>query len=242
VALFAVTVLDPTVLSRLPSFARRMEWFCDHKPEYAAHVAHMAVPGASDRRLLSIVNASRLERVLSRCLDPGVLLSEHGIRSLSQELRGRPFCMDLGSMTASVDYEPGESTNALFGGNSNWRGPVWFPLNYLLIEALDRYYSYYGDSFTIEHPTGSGKKMPLNAIADDLARRLISIFLTGPDGCRPVFGQYQLFQSDPAWKDQLWFHEYFHGDTGAGLGASHQTGWTGLVLDLIADRRLGGRS
>jgi hypothetical protein len=150
--------------------------------------------------------------------------------------------MDLGGVAASIDYEPAESTNFLFGGNSNWRGPVWFPLNYLLIEALDHYHDYFGDGLLVEHPAGSGAQMPLSAVADDLARRLVSIFLTGPDGRRPVFGGYELFQHDPAWKNQLWFHEYFHGDTGAGLGASHQTGWTGLVLDLIADRRLGGRN
>jgi len=143
---------------------------------------------------------------------------------------------------ASIDYEPAESTNVLFGGNSNWRGPVWFPLNYLMIEALDRYHSYFGDGYTIEYPTGSGRSATLHQVADDLARRLVSIFVPGPDGRRPVFGGYELLQSDPAWRDQLWFHEYFHADTGAGLGASHQTGWTGLVLDLIADRTLGGRA
>jgi hypothetical protein len=242
VALFAVTVLDPAVIARLPSFARRMEWFCENKPEYACHVAHMVVPGVGDRQLLSIVNRDRLVRVLARVLDPGELLSDHGIRSLSQELRDHPFSLDLGGMTSILDYEPAESTNFLFGGNSNWRGPVWFPLNYLLIEALDRYHSYFGDTFTVEHPTGSGVARDLRSVADDLARRLVSLFLTGPDSRRPVFGNYALFQQDPAWRDQLWFHEYFHGDTGAGLGASHQTGWTGLVLDLIADRRLGGRS
>jgi mannosylglycerate hydrolase MGH1-like protein/glycosyl hydrolase family 63 len=242
VALFAVTVLDPASVARLPSFARRMDWFCDNKPTYARHVAHMTAPGAGDRRLLSIVDGTRLARVLACVLDPEELLSDHGIRSLSQRLRDRPFTMDLGPMTASIDYEPAESTNFLFGGNSNWRGPVWFPLNYLLIDALDRYHAYFGDEFLVEHPVGSGTKVSLGAVADDLARRLVSIFLTGPDGRRPVFGGYQLLQEDPAWKDQLWFHEYFDGDSGAGLGASHQTGWTGLVLDLIADRRLGGRS
>jgi len=242
VALFAVTVLDPEVIAKLPSFARRMEWFCENKPDYACHVAHFVVPGVGDRQLLSIVDKTRLERVLSRVLNPGELLSEHGIRSLSKELGERPFTTDIGGATATLDYEPAESTNFLFGGNSNWRGPVWFPLNYLLIGALDRYHSYFGDDCRIEHPTGSGSLQNLNAVADDLARRLVSLFLTGPDGRRPVFGDYELLQQDPAWKNQLWFHEYFHGDTGAGLGASHQTGWTGLVLDLIADRRLGGRS
>jgi hypothetical protein len=239
VALFAATILDPAVLNRLPSFNRRLTWFCENKHRYAGHVTHIGVPGAGDRLLLSIVDGEHLKRVLAHCLDPGELLSDHGLRSLSQALRGHPFSMDLGGTTSSVDYEPAESTNYLFGGNSNWRGPVWMPLNYLLIEALRRYQAYFGDGFTVEHPTGSGHQMTLGAIADDLAARLVSLWETAEDGRRPVFGTYDLFQTDPAWRDQLWFHEYFHGDTGAGLGASHQTGWTGLVLDLIADRRLG---
>ena len=242
VPLFAVTVLEPELLTRLPSFARRLSWFVENKPEYAAHVADMTVPGHAGRRLLSVVNEDQLRRVLSRCLAPDELLSDHGVRSMSMYHRDHPFSMDLGGMTASVDYEPAESTNFLFGGNSNWRGPVWFPLNYLLIEALDRFHGYFGDSLTVEHPTGSGHFINLHAIADDLATRLVSIFLPGSGGRRPVFGGYELFQQDPAWHDLLPFHEYFHGDTGAGLGASHQTGWTGLVLDLIADRRLGGRA
>jgi hypothetical protein len=218
-----------------------LTWFCDNKPEYACHVDHITVPGRGDRLLLSIVDAERLTRVLSRCLDPDELLSDHGVRSLSRRHLAQPFTMDLGGVTATVDYEPAESTNFLFGGNSNWRGPVWVPVNYLLIEALDKYQSYFGDEFKIEHPTGSGEMRSLGEVADDVARRLVSIFLPDTAGRRPVFGTYETFQTDPRWKDQLFFHEYFHGDSGAGLGASHQTGWTGLVLDLIADRQLGGR-
>ena len=242
VALFAVTVLDPEVLSRLPSFRRRLEWFVENKPEYADHCAHMTVPGQGDRLMLSVVDRGRLARILSYCLDPDELLSPHGLRSVSKRYGAQPFSMSVGGVDATIDYEPAESTNFLFGGNSNWRGPVWFPLNYLLIESLDRYHSYFGDSCTVEHPTGSGVQMPLGEVADDLARRLVSLFLTSAEGTRPVFGAAAKMQSDPRWKDQVFFHEYFHGDTGAGLGASHQTGWTGLVLDLIADRRLGGRS
>ncbi|HET9076816.1 MAG TPA: hypothetical protein VFN68_07780 [Acidimicrobiales bacterium] len=241
VALFAVTVLDPAVLHRLPSFRRRLEWFVENKPEYAEHCSHLTIPGQEDRLLLSVVDATRLRRVLSYCLDQDELLSPHGLRSVSRYYASHPFSMTLDGMQATIDYEPAESTNYLFGGNSNWRGPVWFPLNYLLIEALDRFHAYFGDTLQVEHPTGSGTAMPLSAVADDLARRLTSLFLQGPDGTRPVFGGYTRMQTDPRWKDQLFFHEYFHGDTGAGLGASHQTGWTGLVLDLIADRRLGGR-
>ncbi|HWE57733.1 MAG TPA: hypothetical protein VG435_19685 [Acidimicrobiales bacterium] len=242
VALFAVTVLEPDVLARLPAFRRRLEWFLENKPEYGCHVTHMESPGQEDRLLLSIVDRSRLSRVLTYLLDPAEMLSDHGLRSVSRIYGAHPFSMDIGAMTATIDYEPAESTNYLFGGNSNWRGPVWFPLNYLLIEALDRYHRYFGDDLQVEFPTHSGRHTDLGTVADDLARRLVSIFLVGADGRRPVFGGYDKMQTDARWKDLLLFHEYFHGDTGAGLGASHQTGWTGLVLDLIADRRLGGRS
>jgi hypothetical protein len=146
--------------------------------------------------------------------------------------------MDIAGMTATIDYEPAESTNYLFGGNSNWRGPVWMPMNYLLIGALRRYQGYFGDSWTVEFPARSGRRATFESVADELSRHLVSIFLIGSDGRRPVFGGYEKMQTDPRWKDQLLFHEYFHGDTGAGLGASHQTGWTGLVLDLIAERRI----
>jgi hypothetical protein len=241
IALFAVTILEESDLETLPDFRRRLDWFVANKPGYARHLAHLHLPGHADRRLLSVVGSERLRRLLVHCLDPEELLSDHGIRSLSARLRGNPFSMEIGGEQASIDYEPAESTNFLFGGNSNWRGPVWFPINYLLIESLDRYGAYLGGDFTVEHPTGSGHMATLAEVADDLARRLTSIFGRGADGRRPVFGGTERLQTDPAWRDQLWFHEYFHGDNGAGLGASHQTGWTGLVLDLIADRRLGGR-
>jgi hypothetical protein len=237
VALFAATVLDAEVLAKLPAFTRRMRWFLEHKPEYSDHVAHIAVPGAGDRLLLSVVDQNRLQRVLSRCLDPDEMLSDHGVRSVSSCYRDNPFSMNIGGMTATVDYEPAESTNVLFGGNSNWRGPVWFPLNYMLIEVLRRYHRYYEDSCQVDYPVGSGHKANLGEVADDLSRRLVSIFLPDTKGRRPVFGDYDLLQQPP-WSEQLQFFEYFHGDTGKGLGASHQTGWTGLVLALIARRRI----
>ena len=241
VALFAVTVLEPDTLARLPAFARRLDWFAANKPQYGSHVAHTLVPGKGDRLLLSIVDPPRIRRILRYLLDEQEMLSDHGIRSLSRAYRDHPFSMNVGDEQATIDYEPAESTNYLFGGNSNWRGPVWFPLNYLLIESLDRYDHYFGDACQVEMPYGSGEHAHLSEVADTLARRMISLFVRDGSGRRPVFGRYELMQTDPRWCDNIPFHEYFHGDTGAGLGASHQTGWTGLVLDLIADRRLGGR-
>ena len=242
VALFAVTVIEAETLERLPSFARRLEWFSSNKQEYSHHCTRVPSGTNGERVLLSIVGEDRLKRVLERCLDPTELLSDHGIRSVSRYHLANPFSLDLGGVNATVDYEPGESTNSLFGGNSNWRGPVWFPLNHLLIEALTRYQTFFGDALTVEHPTGSGQQMQLSEVARDLSGRLASIFLEGPDGRRPVFGGYAAMQRDPAWHDNLRFHEYFHGDTGAGLGASHQTGWTGLVIDLLASNGLAARN
>jgi hypothetical protein len=240
VALFAVTVLDPEVTAQLPDFARRMAWFVDNKPDYARHVAHITSPGKEDRLLLSVVDPQRLVRVLARCLDPAELLSDHGVRSLSRFYADNPLRMDLGGEAFSIDYEPAESTTTLFGGNSNWRGPVWFPPNYLLIESLFRYHSYFGEALQVECPAGSGSTTSLAGVANELRRRLIDIFLPAHDGRRPVFGDVDKMQHDARWHGHLAFHEYFHGDTGAGLGASHQTGWTGLVLDLVADQRLPG--
>ena len=159
--------------------------------------------------------------------------SPHGLRSMSRRHLDAPFRVELGGATATVDYEPGESTTGLFGGNSNWRGPIWFPVNYLLIDALHRYARFFGDDMLIEHPAGSGRKVTLTVLAHDLARRLVSIFLDDTRGRRPVFGDVGLFQDHPDWHNLLPFHEYFHGDTGRGVGASHQTGWTALVADLV---------
>ncbi|MDQ1419987.1 MAG: hypothetical protein QOJ52_1949 [Acidimicrobiaceae bacterium] len=241
VSLFAVTRLDATTLERLPQFAARMRWFLTNKPAYANCVAHIADPQARDARLLSVVSPVHLRRILSRVLDEAELLSPYGLRSLSRRHGDHPVTLDLGGVVSMLDYEPAESTNYLFGGNSNWRGPVWFPLNYLLIEALGRFDSSLGEDFTVEFPTGSGHQATLDEVADELARRLVALFLPGPDGHRPVLGDEKVFQDNPLWQGLIPFHEYFHGDNGQGLGASHQTGWTGLVADLIADRRLGGR-
>jgi hypothetical protein len=190
-----------------------------------------------DRRiLLSVVGADRLEKLFSRLFDSGEFLSPYGLRALSAYHRDHPYQLDIAGMSFGIDYEPAESTTAMFGGNSNWRGPLWFPLNYLLISALEGYHEFFGDEFTVEYPAGSGHRLPLDAIARDLQDRLISIFLVGPDGRRPCFGAVDRLQHDPQWKDNLVFSEYFHGDNAAGLGASHQTGWTGVIADVIRRR------
>jgi hypothetical protein len=186
--------------------------------------------------LLSVVAPEHLRRLLTEVLDEDSLLSPYGLRSISKRHRDHPFTVTVGGVTATVEYEPAESRTGMFGGNSNWRGPVWFPLNYLVIEALERYYRYLGDDFTVECPTGSGRQLTLKGVADELRRRLIAIFLPGPDGRRPVYGAVERYHTDPEWQGLLHFYEYFQGDDGAGLGASHQTGWTGLVAALIAGR------
>jgi hypothetical protein len=186
--------------------------------------------------LLSLCGPDRLPRLLARLFDEAEFLSPHGLRALSAYHRDHPYQIQVEGLTASVDYEPAESTTAMFGGNSNWRGPLWFPLNYLVISALERYHRFFGDQFTIEYPTGSGRALTLDKVATDLQDRLISLFTRGPDGRRPCFGGTERLQTDPAWRDNLVFAEYFHGDNGAALGASHQTGWTGLIADVIRRR------
>jgi hypothetical protein len=233
IPLFAVETLDSGLLERLPSFARRLEWFIEHRPDLTAHVASMRKHGAGQRRLFAIVWEDRLRRLLKVMLDEREFLSPYGIRALSRIHRERPYHLTLDGVDHIVDYEPGEATTGLFGGNSNWRGPIWFPVNYLLIEALQRFYHYFGDDFQIECPSGSGQMMNLWQVASELSRRLTRIFLRDHDGRRPAFGDRDLLQRDPHWRDYLMFHEYFHGDTGVGLGASHQTGWTALVAKLL---------
>jgi hypothetical protein len=234
--LAAVSTLGPATMARLPDFMARLEWFTANRPEAGHVVQHMPSPDHPGWRLLSIVGEERLRRLLAPMLDPEEFLSEHGLRALSRFHATNPLTVSVGDVPATLDYEPAESTSGLFGGNSNWRGPIWFPVNFLLIDALRVYHRYLGDGFRVEFPTGSGRELSLAQVADELAGRLTSIFLEREDGTRPVFGGYRLFQEDPAWHDLIPFHEYFHGETGAGLGASHQTGWTGLVADLIISR------
>jgi hypothetical protein len=240
IPLFAVETLEPDLLGRLPAFKKRLEWFIAHRPDLTAKIACMRTRGKSERRLLSIVDRERLTRILKVMLDEKEFLSPFGIRALSQRHRDRPYVFSVQGTDHLVDYEPAESTSGLFGGNSNWRGPVWFPVNYLLVEALQKFHYYFGSGFKVECPTGSGVLMTLEEVAIDLSQRLTGIFLRDANGRRPVAGGVEPFQTDPHWRDYVLFHEYFHGDNGAGLGASHQTGWTGLVAKLL--QQSGSRS
>jgi hypothetical protein len=227
-----VSTMGPATLGRLPEFTARTEWFIRHRPDMNEVIQHIDDTRHAGWRMLSIVSPERMRRILARMLDPAEFLSDHGIRALSRFHLDHPLEVDLGGMMAILKYEPAESANALFGGNSNWRGPVWMPVNYLLVEVLRVYHRYLGPAFTIEYPTGSGHLLDLSQVAQDLSTRLIGIFLDH-DGRRPVFGAQAKFQNDHAWHDLIPFHEYFNGDNGAGIGASHQTGWTGIVADLI---------
>jgi Glycosyl hydrolase family 63 C-terminal domain len=236
IPLFAVEFIEEGKLDRLPGFAKRTRWFLENRKDLSRHISHMARDGEDPgRRLLAIPSRDRLERVLRYVLDEREFLSPHGVRSLSMRYRDNPYTLEVDGSTYRVDYEPGESRTWLFGGNSNWRGPVWLPLNYLLIEALQRYHHFYGDGFTMEFPTGSGRRMNLDQIARELGLRLISLFRPGASGSAPLFGADRRFSDDPQWRNLLLFHEYFHGDTGQGLGASHQTGWTALIARLIEE-------
>ena len=233
IPLFAVDTMDPELIEQLPGFRRRMQWFIEHRPDLSGNIASLSREGVESRRLLSLLTPDRLVRVLERMLDENEFLSPHGIRSLSRFHASNPFRLMLDGGDYEVDYEPAESRYPNFGGNSNWRGPIWFPVNYLLIESLQRYHYYFGESLKMEFPTGSGKRMDLGAIACELSRRLSRIFLRDAAGVRPVYGGAQKFQTDPLFKDYVMFYEYFHGDNGAGIGASHQTGWTALVAKLL---------
>ena len=237
IPLFAVEVIEPELLERLPDFRHRLEWVLEHKPQLAALVSHWHVPGRGDRRLLSLLRGHRMTCLLARMLDEQEFLSPYGVRSLSRVHLERPYTFWCQGQPHTVRYTPAESDTGLFGGNSNWRGPIWFPVNYLLVESLQRFHHYYGDDFRVECPTGSGRKVTLLEASEELTRRLMRIFLRDGDGRRPVFGDVELLQHSPHLRDRLQFHEYFHGDIGRGVGASHQTGWTGLVAKLLQPRR-----
>jgi hypothetical protein len=234
--LIAVEILSDEVVDRLPGFRKRMRWFLENRKDLARTVAWMEPPGSEGGRghhLLAIPSTERLVRVLRYLLDESEFLSPFGIRSVSRFHRDRPYVFRIGDKEHRVDYVPGESDTGLFGGNSNWRGPIWFPVNYLLVEALERYHRFYGETLRVECPTGSGQWMDLASVAKELYGRLARIFLPGPGGARPCHGGVPQFDGDPNWRDLFFFHEYFHGDTGRGLGASHQTGWTALVIRCL---------
>ncbi len=236
IPLFAVETLEPDLLARLPEFTRHLEWFLNHRPELAALVSRWHEPGLGERRLLSLLRGHRMKRLLKRMLDENEFLSPFGVRSLSRYHRDHPYEFHVNSSTFSVGYSQAESPTALFGGNSNWRGPIWFPVNYLIIESLQKFHHYYGNDFTIECPTGSGNYRTIEDVAVELSRRLTSLFLRDQNGQRRIFGKSDKLQNDPHFRDLILFSEYFDAETGRGAGASHQTGWTGLVAKLLQPR------
>ncbi|MEW5956547.1 MAG: glucosidase [Chloroflexota bacterium] len=231
--LFAVETVEPDWLDRLPDFERRLHWFVDNRPHLAGNMASVEVPGVGQRRLFAILTRQQLVRVLARMLDENEFLSDYGIRSVSKYHQAHPYTLYVNGQTHAINYQPAESQSGLFGGNSNWRGPIWFPINYLIIESLQKFNHYYGDSLKVECPTGSGRWLTLGQVATELSKRLMRLFLRTSEGRRPIYGGLYEFQQDSHWRDLILFYEYFHGDNGAGLGASHQTGWTGLVAKLI---------
>jgi len=233
IPLLAVETIEPDLLEAMPGFRARLEWYLNYRPDLARLVSRWSEPGLGDRRLLALVRGHRMKRLLKRLLDPDEFLSDYGVRSLSKYHEAHPYTLNMNGADLSVYYEPAESRSGLFGGNSNWRGPIWFPINYLLIESLQKFHHYYGDDFKVECPTGSGIYMTLDEVASELSKRMTKLFLRDEKGERPFNGFNDYFQHDPNWRDNVLFYEYFHGDMGAGLGASHQTGWSGLVAKLI---------
>jgi hypothetical protein len=237
IPLFAVEVLEADLIDRLKGFRKRMDWFLKNRSDLARHISYMkASDGGQTHYLLAVPSRHRLERVLRYFLDESEFLSPYGLRSVSRIHRDHPYVFRADGKEYSVSYTPGESDTSLFGGNSNWRGPVWFPLNFILLESLEKYHYFYGDAFTVECPTGSGIKLNLQQVADELGMRLMSLFVAGKDGRRPCHGEEERFAVDPWWKDFPLFYEYFHGETGRGCGANHQTGWTSLASRLLVGR------
>jgi hypothetical protein len=233
VPIFGATVVPADTFDRYPDFQRRRQWFIEHRPEFVKSVEPMVLPGPNNNLILGLVRRDQLKSMLRYMLDEKEFLSPYGIRSVSKYHRDHPLELNLGGQISRLDYEPGESQTSLFGGNSNWRGPIWMPVNFLIVLALSEYHKYYGDGFRVECPTGSGRFMNLAEVANEIASRLGNLFLRDREGHRAVFGDCDLFQTDSHWRDYILFHEYFHGDTGRGCGASHQTGWTGLISPLL---------
>ena len=235
IPLFAVEVLEPDLIEHLPDFKKRLEWLFSHRPELANLVSRWQEPGTGERRLLSLLRGHRMKRLLRRMLDETEFLSDYGVRGLSKYHLQHPYVYRHNENSFSVQYTPAESDSYMFGGNSNWRGPIWFPVNFLLIESLQKFHHYYGNDFKVECPTGSGVFLTLREIANELTKRMCNLFLKNKEGKRPVFGGSELLQNSPHFKDYILFYEYFHGDNGRGVGASHQTGWTGLIAKLLRD-------
>jgi len=231
--LCAVTVFEGKVMAKYPEVRERLERFLAARPEMQREIHQSLRPGPTGRMMTSILDERKLRRVLAKLLDENEFLGEFGIRSLSRYHADHPYVWHVGGREYRVSYLPAESDTGMFGGNSNWRGPIWMPVNGLILRALLQYYLHYGKDFTVECPTGSGRRMNLYQVAEEISRRLANIFLKAKDGRRPVYGGTQKFQEDPHWRDLVLFYEYFHGDNGAGLGASHQTGWTGIVARLM---------
>jgi hypothetical protein len=237
IPLFGVETLEPELLDRLPGFRKRLEWVLANRPELAKLVSYWQSPGRGERRLLSLLRGHRMKKLLTRMLDESEFLSDHGVRALSRAHLEHPYVLRVDGNDLTVTYTPAESETRQFGGNSNWRGPVWFPVNFLIIESLQKFHHYYGDDFKVECPTGSGQFLTLEQVASELARRLSRIFLRDASGERAVFRQYPALQADPNFNDFIPFYEYFDGDNGRGVGASHQTGWTGLIAKLLMPRQ-----
>ena len=231
--LMAVTVFPEGVFQKLTRFSERAKMFLTRYPELVANTQLPDAPGFKGRLMLSVVNEDKLRRILSKMLDESEFFSDYGIRALSRYHQDHPYSFNHAGQEYKVQYVPGDSNTGMFGGNSNWRGPIWMPVNLLLIRALTLFYGYYGDTFTIECPTGSGNQMNLFEVVQELERRLSNLFLKDESGNRPVYGAAEKFQNDPHWKDLILFYEYFHGDSGMGIGASHQTGWTGCIAQII---------
>jgi len=231
--LCAATVIDEQVMEALPELQQRAGWFVSNRPRLVSNIHDPRAPGYRNRRMLSLLSEERLRRVLARMLDENEFLSPFGVRSLSRHHLAHPYLFDVGDQRFRVGYLPAESDSAMFGGNSNWRGPIWMPINGLLVRALLNYYGYYGPNFTVEFPTGSGRRATLYEVAQEITERLTRIFTADSRGRRSLFGVAPKFTDDRLWRDNLLFYEYFHGDNGAGIGASHQTGWTGLIASLM---------
>ncbi len=231
--MFGASTVRADALDRSPAVRRRRQWFIEHRPHLVESVGPMVIPGANQTLIMGLVRSDQLRRMLAYMLDENEFLSPYGVRAVSRYHAEHPLVLNLGGQEYRLDYEPGESTTNIFGGNSNWRGPVWIPVNFLILSSLRQYHQYYGDDFQVECPTGSGHLMNLAQVADEMGRRLGRIFLRGAGGRRPVFGTCELFNGDPHWRDLIPFYEYFHGDSGRGCGASHQTGWSGLIAPVL---------